>query len=380
MIEQRLFHRIIGSKAFFDSKVEEITSQFSDDYADCEIKSFLALVRLSDERKNRGSSIFDEDKATVLLLKNDNYHGIVDAAHDRLGSLIEEVTTDDAVIFLHNPPTVLTEYLEEQKGRGLIEMTSYEEKYGVIHKPEDFSKNMTAISTNLYGQNNAIEQVSKSMWYLTNADRKKPYVIMLYGGSSLGKTELVRQIAENFYGGKFLEQHLSMFKNERYSYYFFGNQPNRRSLGFDLLERESNLVFLDEIDKCPEYFFSAFYTLFDNTVFIDATYKLDISGLLIVLTSNYANEEEMKKCLGLPIFYRIDKFICFEEFSAETIHDITMNEIKTHIEKQGVALDKDCVYAQVSTLIQASGENARTIKNKVQAVVEDMLFEKANIN
>lgn len=110
---------------------------------------------------------------------------------------------------------------------------------------------------------------------------------MLYGNSSLGKTELVREIAEKFFGGKYLEKHLSMFKNNNYSEYFFGDAPNRRSLGYDLLERESNLIFFDELDKCPEHFFSAFYTLFDNVQFKDATYDVDVSGTVIILTSNY---------------------------------------------------------------------------------------------
>ncbi len=41
--------------------------------------------------------------------------------------------------------------------------------------------------------------------------------------------------------GKYMEKHLSMFKYNNYSDYFFGDAPNRRSIGFDLLERESNL-------------------------------------------------------------------------------------------------------------------------------------------
>ena len=93
---------------------------------------------------------------------------------------------------------------------------------------------------------------------------------MLYGNSSLGKTELVREIAEKFFAGKYLEKHLSMFKNNNYADYFFGNLPNRRSIGFDLLERESNLLFLDEMDKCPEHFYSAFYNKDTLGVYLDA--------------------------------------------------------------------------------------------------------------
>ena len=376
MSEIRTYHVITGSKAFFDETVMQVFAGYGEAIEDCDIKTFLQQVKLSDERKNNKDTFSDEDKAFLMILKNDNYHGIVESAHDRLGSLIEEVTHEQAIICLHNPPTVLLDYLKDQHLRELISMSEYKEKYNMVRKPEEFSRSMQAISRQIWGQNEAILQTSKSMWYLTSVNRKKPYVIMLFGGSSLGKTELVRQVAEEFYYRKALEKHLSMFKNDTYSYYFFGNHPNRRSLGFDLLERESNLIFLDEIDKCPEHFYSAFYTLFDNTIFNDATYEVDISGLLIMLTSNYSNMDEMKEKLGLPIFYRIDKFIHFEPFSEQTIYTITRNEINENIKAYGVQLDAEDIYSGVSKVIQTKGENARTIKNKVQSVIEDKLFEK----
>ena len=116
-------------------------------------------------------------------------------------------------------------------------------------------------------------------------------------------------------------------------------------------------------------------TLFYNTVFCDATYELDISGLLIILTSNYSNVNEMKDRLGLPIFYRIDKFIHFNEFDEKTIYDITMSEIEAHVKECGGKFSVDDVYERVSPIIQATGENARTIKNKVQEIIENILFE-----
>jgi hypothetical protein len=51
--------------------------------------------------------------------------------------------------------------------------------------------------------------MSKSLWYLTKINRNKPYVVMLYGDSSLGKSEIVREIAKHFFDGKFVEKHLS---------------------------------------------------------------------------------------------------------------------------------------------------------------------------
>ena len=366
MEDKRKYHIIVGSKAYFDAKLPSFPE-------DDEVDMFLELVKLSDTAK-QNRLVFDQ-YASILILKNDNYHGIVEAAHDRLGPLIEELTTDDAEIYIHNPPSVLKEYLENQKERSLIELDIVSEKYEIKRDSDVFVNKIKEISLHIFGQQTAIEEISKSLWYLTTVKRSKPYVIMLYGNSSLGKTELVREIAEKFFGGKYLEKHLSMFKNNNYSEYFFGDAPNRRSLGYDLLERESNLIFFDELDKCPEHFFSAFYTLFDNVQFRDATYDVDVSGTVIILTSNYHTKEEMQKQLGLPIFYRIDKAIHFDDFSCETIYKIVQNEI---LERKDEYIDKltpDMVYAAVSPLILTSGENARTIKYKVQQVIEELLFQ-----
>lgn len=256
-----------------------------------------------------------------------------------------------------------------------FELDVVSEEYVMQRDTTLFAENINSISSSILGQELAIEEVSKSLWYLTTVKRQKPYVIMLYGNSSLGKTELVKAISNKFFDGKCLEKHLSMFKNNNYSEYFFGDAPNRKSLGFDLLERESNLIFLDELDKCPEHFFSAFYTLFDNTLFKDATYDVDVSGVVIVLTANYQTEEEMKQQLGLPIFYRIDKMIRFNDFGSDTIYKIVKKEIDLRKDEYIEKLSPEMVYAAVSPLISAKGENARTIKYKVQQVIEQLLFQ-----
>lgn len=364
----RTYYVIIGSKAFFEKHLPKEDEQASANF-------FLDLVRKSDEQRKFGNSDFNEIKADILIVKNDHYHGIVETAHDRLGGLIEDLTTDDATIYVHNPPAGLKALLEQMKDRGLIDLKCCNEQYQINRDAKNFASNIQEIEKHIIGQEQAVQDISKSMWYLTSVDRKNPYVIMLYGGSSLGKTEIVREIARYFFENKFFETHLSMYKNDKYSDYFFGQSPNRKSLGFDLLERESNLIFLDELDKCPEYFYSAFYTLFDNTIFKDAVYDVDISGALIILTSNYSSSDEMKEKLGLPIYYRIDKFVHFEDFSAKTIYEITMNEIRDKVSERPDLLSVEELYRAVSPMIQATGENARTIKNKVQTAVETLLFQ-----
>ena len=111
MEDKRKYHIIIGSKGYFDMNLPEFTE---DDVVD----DFLELVKISDTAKQ--NRLLLDQHADILIIKNNSYHGIVEAAHDRLGPLIEELTTDDAEIYIHNPPSVLKEYLENQKERSLI--------------------------------------------------------------------------------------------------------------------------------------------------------------------------------------------------------------------------------------------------------------------
>lgn len=367
----RIYKIVIGSSSYFDKALDEAYS--ITDEKNIKIPSFLELIRIFDAQKQSGNT--DTVKTPLLFIRNNDYNGIVNAAHDRLGPLIEDITHDEALILIHNPPRVLYEYLQDKKARNLITLEEDREEYSIQKEPEKFKDNILRISDAIVGQDRAIIEISKSLWYLISVQRKKPYVIMLYGNSSLGKTELVREIAKHFFEGKVLEKHLSMFKNNNYSNYFFGEEPNRRSLGFDLLERTSNLIFLDELDKCPEFFYSAFYTLFDNVEFKDATYDVDISGAIIILTSNYLSEDEMKQHLGMPIFYRIDKMIKFEDFSPQTIYEITMKEIEARKEEYGDMISPERIYEIVSKEISTKNENARTIKFKVQQVIENLLFK-----
>lgn len=367
----RIYKIVIGSLSYFDKALDEAYSII--DEKNGKIPSFLELIRIFDAQKQSDNT--DTVKTPLLFIRNNDYNGIVNAAHDRLGPLIEDITHDKALILIHNPPRVLYEYLQDKKARNLITLEEDREEYSIQKEPEKFKENILRISDAIVGQDRAIIEISKSLWYLISVQRKKPYVIMLYGNSSLGKTELVREIAKHFFEGKVLEKHLSMFKNNNYSDYFFGEEPNRRSLGFDLLERTSNLIFLDELDKCPEFFYSAFYTLFDNVEFKDATYDVDISGTIIILTSNYLSEDEMKQHLGMPIFYRIDKMIKFEDFSPQTIYEITMKEIEARKEEYGDMISPERIYEIVSKEISTKNENARTIKFKVQQVIENLLFK-----
>ncbi len=69
------------------------------------------------------------------------------------------------------------------------------------------------------------------------------------------------------------------------------------------------------------------------------------------------------------------QLIHFKDFSTEDIYKIVMNELESRKDELNGKLTVDEVYAVVSKQLNAKNENARTIKYKIQQVIEDLLFE-----
>lgn len=367
----RKYFIIIGSKNFFYDKLKERDI----DYFNMNEPKFRELIKESDALRIKGQD-FEDEKVKRLIISNEDYFGLSDNANNRLVSIIDELTDENSEVYIHNPSEKIKRDIYNMTEQENIELV--QEDYGQVFGAENFEEKIVEMKKTIIGQEDAILEISKILWYLSKVGkRNKPYVVMLYGNSSLGKTEMVRMVARKFYSGKYFEKHLSMFQNTTYSDYFFGGKPSSRTIGFDLLERESNLIFLDEIDKCPRQFYSAFYTLFDNNIFKDATYEVENRDTLIFLTSNYRNLEEMKKDMGDPIFYRIDRFIKFKDFSSNTIYKLIIKELDDRIEDYKDICSQDYMYNIVSKKVKANGENARTIKNKIQETIEEILFREA---
>lgn len=85
----RNYFLIIGSTSYFDDYLSKI---------DVEKDSFIELVRQDDTQRKGG--VITWDPSPNLVVRNSDYHGLVASAHDRLGELIKEFTTEDAYIYI----------------------------------------------------------------------------------------------------------------------------------------------------------------------------------------------------------------------------------------------------------------------------------------
>lgn len=167
------------------------------------------------------------------------------------------------------------------------------------------------------GQDKALMKVSQALLIQKKLNQgNKPIVIMLYGPSGVGKTETGRLITK-LLGEEMFYCQFSMFQSNAHYNYLYGDTVQLPSLAKDLLNRDSNIIFLDEFDKANAFAYSALYQLFDTGKFEDKNFHVDLKNTVIICTSNYENQDKILEHLGAPMFFRINCFIKYDDLSDE---------------------------------------------------------------
>ncbi|PFH88502.1 hypothetical protein COJ52_27090 [Bacillus cereus] len=271
------------------------------------------LVRFIDSKDP--SSQETQNNYDTLVIHSDEYSNVADFFIE--GFLIYSIHFSEKFgytkILLHNPPAKILNQVESARLELESEIINY--KYPRLEL-ENLSKIKRNFENVIYGQSNAKNELLRTLYSLTNHGVHKPTVVMLYGPSSVGKTETAKFVKSIINPNqKLFRKQLSMFHNENFMNYIFGDKSN--SFAKDLLDRETNVILLDEFDKAHPMFYSAFYQLFDEGIYTDKFYEVNLENTIIFCTSNYLNEKEIKEKLGDPIFSRFNNFIKFVELSNE---------------------------------------------------------------
>jgi ATP-dependent Clp protease ATP-binding subunit ClpA len=170
-----------------------------------------------------------------------------------------------------------------------------------------------------------------------------------------------------------------MFQNNEFINYLFGGFHYEKSFAKDLLERETNVILLDEFDKAHNVAYSAFYQLFDEGVFVDKNYNVKIGKSIIICTSNYNSLEEIRSNLGDPIFSRIDTCIKFCELSDLDVKKIIRIKIDQEYNcldpSDQSIIDKENINSLFDKYL-GKLKNVRSIESLVREVIsEKLLYE-----
>lgn len=341
------------------------------------IKTLSELIFKFDEKKNRHILSLEgqqkqEDTLEVkeyienLVAYSESYSSITEGAVQSFLTILNEYDIDN--VYLQNPPIQIEQQFI-QTFPEIVEVKKYEYQY--INK--DMFKRINAdFSKHIIGQDLVKQKLLVSLYPLLKKEKNnKPRVIMFYGDSGVGKTETARFISD-ILGQKLFRKQLSMYQNTEFSSYLFGGKHFQSCFARDLLERESNVILLDEFDKAAPIFHSAFYQLFDEGIFEDKNYNVQLQSSIIICTSNYKSIDEIRSYLGEPIFYRFDNVIKFEKLSTESlikIIDLIINKKYSELtpkEKKIVNIEdiRTKLYGNVQKL-----NNVRNIKNIIEELI-----------
>lgn len=356
----------IGSKKDFEIFLDKKISKGE------EICYFMELIKdYNANLRQQHAYLHGTIDVKNLVVHADDYASVYEHV---IQNFITIVTTNHDVdtTFLHNPPQRVLDSLQVSFPDNIEYVyTDYKEINRDVLK-EIWKR----LRTDIVGQEKAKKSIVSNLFRLTNLSYNKPVVIMFLGDSGIGKTETAKAIS-NVLGGNLLRVQFSMMQTAEGYNYVFGAEHSKSSFAKDLMSRESNVVLIDEFDKVNPNYYNAFYQMFDEGVYIDTNYKVDLSRCIIICTSNFMSEADVIKSMGIPIFSRFDDFIHFEYLSVdekETILDrIYTTYLENFSEEEKTLVNNSDIYEWHKDNLHRF-KNVRIIKSRVEKAINDMLI------
>ncbi|MCH2510083.1 MAG: ATP-dependent Clp protease ATP-binding subunit [Dehalococcoidia bacterium] len=275
----------------------------------------------------------------------------------------------------------------------------------------------------IIGQDEAIISVSKSVRRARAGlkDSRRPIgVFMFLGPTGVGKTELVRALAEFMFGDEdnMIRLDMSEFQERHTVARLIGAPPGY--VGYDeggqLTEgvRRKNYcaVLLDEIEKAHPEVFNILLQIFDAGHLTDARgRKVDFRNSIIIMTSNLGSDlikretslgfaakttdaqtddsayermkdkvmEEVKRFFRPEFLNRIDSTVVFHQLKQDEILeivDLMMNQVRTELDEKEISLE---ITQAAKTYLGEKGFDpvlgARPLRRLIQDEIEDSLSD-----
>lgn len=346
------------------------------------IHGLMELIRQSDKKRNiiYLNEIKEDkekkEKIEVLVGKSEEYSMIKEEALNDFVTILEEYKIKD--MYFQNPPKLIFEMLKKSYKKKEIKIEYFEFKD--IDEKIILEIN-SKFDTKIIGQNNVKEKLLINLYSNIKKLKTKPLILMFYGPSGVGKTETAKYLSE-ILGEKLFRKQFSMYQNNSFFDYVFGEKHGISSLARDLLNRESNVILFDEFDKAESTFYSAFYQLFDEGILIDKNYEVKLKNSIIICTSNYRNLLDIKKKLGEAIYSRFDDFIEFKTINYNDMANIAKqmyekNLIKLNLEEQKI-IEESEIFNTIIDNIKKFYNVRQLEKIIIQLIAKELLKNKLN--
>ncbi len=265
------------------------------------------------------------------------------------------------------------------------------------------------IHRRVIGQDEAVSAVARAI-RRGRADiskRKRPVSFIFAGSTGVGKTELVKTIAEVMFDNEeaLIRLDMSEYMEKHSASKLIGSPPGY--VGYDdagqltekVRRKPYSVILLDEIEKAHPEVFNIFLQILDDGRVADSHGKIvNFENTIIIMTTNAGGElkssalgfnssddikmsdnvdKSLKEFFKPEFLNRIDDIVTFKTLTKDelrSIIDLMLRDITERIEQRGATIS---LTAPAKEVILEEGYDvkygARPLKRAIQRLVEDEL-------
>ena len=268
------------------------------------------------------------------------------------------------------------------------------------------------LKQHIVGQDEAVSAVSAAIRRnrVGIAVKKHPVSFIFVGSTGVGKTELVKCLANELFDSvdSLIRLDMSEYMERHSVSKLIGSPPGY--VGYDeagqltekIRRKPYSVILFDELEKAHPDVLNILLQILDDGRITDSQGRVvNFENTVIVMTSNAGSDRQggsvgfgrtateqgrdkamkaLSEFLRPEFLNRVDEIICFNRLSEENFRGIAaimLGELKTALEEHGVALRWD--ESVIDYLVQKSYTltyGARNLRRTIQKDIEDVVAEK----
>ncbi len=268
------------------------------------------------------------------------------------------------------------------------------------------------LKSHIVGQDEAVDAVSRAIRRnrVGISPKKKPVSFIFVGPTGVGKTELVKQLADDLFDSvdSLIRLDMSEYMEKHTVSKLIGSPPGY--VGYDeagqltekIRRRPYAVILFDEIEKAHPDVLNVLLQVLDDGRITDAQGRVvNFENTIIVMTSNAGSEgtvggmgfgrtendmvkertmKALRSFLRPEFINRVDEIVTFNHLSEENflgIADIMLQELKESLSSRGLALTwDDAVRRHLVKEAYSVTYGARNLRRTIQRLLEDPISEK----